>query len=74
MPDRYGDTDEPAPAPTFACQPGYVADHQAAIDDCQLCDRDGNRNGFPCDHIDHAIAARRGMDMIRDALARKPKP
>lgn len=72
MPDRYGEQPDhdttPEPLPVFACQPGYAADHQAAIDACALCDPDGTRNGFACDHIDHRPAAARGMAAIRAAM------
>ena len=61
MPDRYGEQPD-----DFG--PEYRQRAQDAIDACQLCDRDGIRNGFPCDHTDHADAARRGMNMIRQAM------
>lgn len=35
---------------------------------CDLCDDDGMRGMYVCDHIDHASAAKRGMDMIRRAM------
>lgn len=52
---------------------GYVRLDTAAHDiaDCQLCDTDGLRNGFPCDHQDHRQAAQRGMDAIRKAMGWK---
>lgn len=55
MLDRYG---EPQPAhfdPT-------------AIADCELCDDNGYRGHYVCDHIDYQAAAIRGMAMIRQAL------
>lgn len=63
MPDRYGDQPEPD---DFG--PEYRRRAQAAIDACDLCDHDGQRNGFPCDHIDHRPAAARGMAKIREAM------
>lgn len=64
MPDRYGD--QPADADEFG--PAYRQRAQAAIDACELCDHDGTRNGFACDHIDHRPAAARGMAAIREAM------
>jgi hypothetical protein len=37
---------------------------------CILCDDDGYRGGTVCDHIDHRPAARRGMELVRQALAK----
>ena len=45
-----------------------------AIVDCELCDDDGYRGGTVCDHIDHTVAARRGMELVRQALAKKAGP
>lgn len=62
MPDRYGD-----PADEFG--PAYRLERQDRIDECALCEPDGlTRDGFQCDHVDHAAAARRGMDMVRRAM------
>jgi len=57
MPDRYGEN----------------ADYRSAyaIAECGLCDDDGYRGGHPCDHIDHASAAARGMALIRAAMGWK---
>lgn len=67
MPDRYGEngerTAEYAPEPS-------VADRYA-IANCDLCDDQGVRGMHRCDHIDHAAAARRGMEMIRAAMGWK---
>lgn len=54
MPDRYGESQ------------GYRSAYAAA--DCGLCDDDGYRGSNPCDHIDHAAAAKRGMALIRSAM------
>ena len=37
---------------------------------CEFCDEHGIRlNGmYRCDHIDYQAAAKRGMDMVREAL------
>lgn len=35
---------------------------------CDLCDDNGMRGMHLCDHIDHAAAAKRGMDTIRRAM------
>lgn len=43
-----------------------------AIAACTLCDLDGYTPvGQVCDHIDHRPAAARGMDLVRQALAKK---
>lgn len=57
MPDRYGDE------PDIAA----MADRRA-IGACGLCDDHGYRGAFVCDHVDHAGAAKRGMDMVRRAM------
>ena len=64
MPDRYGEE------PITADRPDILAARRAsvAIDDCNLCDENGIRNGFACDHIDHRPAAARGMAKIRAAM------
>lgn len=83
MPDRYGnpddDRDEPANAAEIAqaardaelaarhAELETAAQHRAA---CQLCDPDGYRHGHVCDHIDHAPAARRGIEACRAALTK----
>jgi hypothetical protein len=36
--------------------------------ECGLCDDDGKRGMFRCDHIDYAATAKRGMALIREAL------
>ena len=41
---------------------------------CRLCDTDGYRNGQVCDHVDHAPAARRGIEACRAALAKETHP
>lgn len=38
---------------------------------CLLCDTAGYRNGLVCDHIDHAPAARRGIEACRAALTKE---
>lgn len=48
---------------------GENPDHEIA--NCPLCDDTGRRKGFDCDHIDHADAARRGMNMIRETMGWK---
>lgn len=57
MPDRYGED------PDIARMTDY-----RAIDACDLCDEHGQRGGHPCDHVDHAGAAERGMAMVRPIL------
>lgn len=37
---------------------------------CALCDDDGYRNKRVCDHVDHSVAAKRGMVKVRDALTK----
>lgn len=43
--------------------------------ECEFCDDDGVRlNGIgKCDHIDWAAAAKRGMELIRQALSKEAK-
>lgn len=42
---------------------------QTAIDNCDLCDPDGYRNGgIVCDHIDRTATAARGIAACRAAL------
>lgn len=64
MPNRYGENDDTAaesqPEPTYT--------QAYAIANCGLCDDDGVRGMHRCDHIDHARAARRGMELIREAM------
>ena len=43
-----------------------------SIADCGLCDADGYRGSTICDHIDHAPAARRGIEACRQAIRRRP--
>ena len=60
MHDRYGDEVEPSHLDPFD------------IAHCELCDDDGYRNGaVVCDHIDHSLAAKRGMYLIRQVLEKK---
>lgn len=40
----------------------------AAIKACEMCDKDGYRNGTVCWHVDYSGAARRGMAMLRAAM------
>lgn len=46
--------------------------HAEAIAQCTLCDTDGLRAGFPCDHIDRTETNQRGIQAVRDALRTKP--
>jgi hypothetical protein len=57
MPDRYGEDPDIA----------RIRDYRT-IDACDLCDDTGTRGMHPCDHVDHASAAKRGMAMIRHAM------
>lgn len=70
MPDRYGDRPDNAVEPITPDRTDILAARRAsaAIDDCRLCDDNGDRAGFPCDHTDHTVAAKRGMDMIRATM------
>lgn len=61
MPDRYGDDEPLADWERELINAGEIAR-------CELCDDDGMRGMLVCDHIDHAAAAKRGMDMIRRAM------
>lgn len=62
MPDRYGEDADPDIE--RITDPYLIAN-------CDLCDDDGNRGGFPCDHVDHQAAAKRGMAMVREAMGWK---
>jgi hypothetical protein len=45
------------------------------IAECEHCDENGlrlNQLGV-CDHIDYAAAAKRGMEMVREALRKEKK-
>ena len=55
MPDRYGDEAPPHLDPQD-------------IAHCELCDDDGYHGSVVCDHIDHSLAAKRGMYLIRQVL------
>jgi len=50
-------------------------DDLVAVAECEHCDEQGVRlNGlYKCDHIDYAAAAKRGMEMIREALKKEKK-
>ena len=69
MPDRYGD--QPANDEGDEFGPAYRRRAQDAIDECGLCDSDGLRNGFPCDHVDYGAIAKRGIDAVRAALRKE---
>jgi hypothetical protein len=45
-----------------------MPDRYGEIDACELCDERGERGGHPCDHVDHASAAKRGMALVRAAM------
>jgi hypothetical protein len=55
---------------------GFVRLDNAAQDiaRCGLCNADGYRGSTVCDHVDHSAAAKRGIQLIREALARKDQP
>jgi hypothetical protein len=40
---------------------------------CELCDDDGLRGMHVCNHVDYSGPARRGMALIREALAKEGK-
>lgn len=85
MPDRYGDRPDDA-NPFAAMFPDDLTterEQQAsqaaesilrahAIAECQLCDDSGIRNRFPCDHVDHRPAYRRGIAAVREAMGWTP--
>ena len=60
MLDRYGDE---------------TPDHfnASAVAECELCDDNGYRGHLVCDHIDYQATAKRGMDMVRQALEETKK-
>ena len=50
-------------------------DELVEIAECEHCDENGlrlNQLGV-CDHIDYAAAAKRGMEMVREALRKEKK-
>lgn len=51
--------------------PTHLTAH--AIQACNLCDPDGLRAGFPCDHIDRTETTRRGIAAVRAALTPKTR-
>jgi hypothetical protein len=65
MPDRYGDPEQDLDLPPRLTRDELRA---IAIRSCELCGDDGYRGSSVCDHVDHAAAAKRGMELIRDAL------
>ena len=85
MPDRYGENDDretlnpgyPQAVPAVDAAddfgPEYRQRAQDAIDACELCDHDGLRNGFPCDHVDYGAIAKRGIDAVRAALRKEAR-
>lgn len=67
MPDRYGENDNGEPLADWERELINAAETAR----CDLCDDDGMRGMYVCDHVDHASAARRGMDMIRAVMGWK---
>lgn len=68
MPDRYGENDRNDGYPQAESGREAAEIRALAIANCHLCDANGYRDGSVCDHIDHTAAAKRGMDMIREAM------
>ena len=79
MPDRYGDHPDDGPAYPMGdftlgekgtSAVAEAAEHyrRQAIDECGLCDTDGLRGGFLCNHVDYGAIAKRGIDAVRAAL------
>lgn len=65
MRDRYGDpVEEPGPE---VWSPGEREAWRIAH--CPLCDDDGYRGCVPCDHVDRAAIAARGLARVREALS-----
>ena len=82
MPDRYGENDDretlnpvyPQAVPAVDdAELTYRQHAQDAIDECDLCDPDGLRGGFPCDHVDYGAIAKRGIDAVRAALRKEAR-
>ena len=69
MPDRYGDDpqDLDVPDDVWAAEARSRA-RALEIVNCGLCDDEGYRGVWVCDHIDHAETARRGMEKVRAVL------
>lgn len=57
-----------AATPTPQLTPTDHELRQTAIRNCRLCDTDGYRGTTVCNHQDHANAAARGMNTIRQAM------
>lgn len=66
MPDRYGERDEPL----ADWERELIRESETAR--CDLCDDDGMRGMYACDHVDHAGAAQRGMTVIRSIMGWDP--
>jgi hypothetical protein len=40
-----------------------------AVASCGMCDDDGYRGVYVCDHVDHSATSERGSALVREALA-----
>jgi hypothetical protein len=48
----------------------WAAEQRArAVVACGMCDDDGYRGVYVCDHVDHAPVNERGVALVREALA-----
>jgi hypothetical protein len=67
MPDRYGDNDpiEPVPDDIWAAEARAMA-----IVNCDMCDDEGYRGVYVCDHIDHAAETEHGRALVKAELER----
>lgn len=70
MPDRYGDPLDTEPADLDAPDDLWAAEQRAqAVVNCGMCDDDGYRGVYVCDHVDHSATSERGSALVREALA-----
>lgn len=80
MPDRYGERPDPQLGdygPTDELPHYGPTDAEirlAAIQACSLCDPDGYRGSYVCDHTDHTPAARHGIAAIRAQMGWNDQP
>jgi hypothetical protein len=48
----------------------WAAEQRArAVVSCGMCDDDGYRGVYVCDHVDHSATSQRGSALVREALA-----
>lgn len=73
MPDRYGDERVTEPTDPAELRAHREAVRSAHIADCALCDQDGYRGHFVCDHRVHSTPEGRAAAkaLLAETLQRK---